>query len=316
MNNDYVGKKNEEIIKILRKKYNDFIKKYDLYLLMFIGMYDIYINEKNQKLKNSHLDYATFAFKSSIFLRILLQDKSLNKEKSLKFLKKWDSEIITYISDDEVELTSNDELKNYAKDNYDLDTWLKYASNELSLINSEEKFVLTEEIWRDMIIDVENAYNAYVESSESLDLLGSYRKTAKDNSIAALNTSFYAFWLPLVAIIIFGIKFVVELFGDAGIIMNGGWLSFFFFVILLIWVMIGSNGMYCTCSNCHKWNSLQLVSDSVIDSEKYWERKHYMEKNYNNPVHVMVEKSVHEERYVCKHCGNKEIKYRTTKKEL
>ena len=177
-------------------------------------------------------------------------------------------------------------------------------------------FSLKQEEWNQFLADVENAYRAYVGPQNSIDLLGQYGKTSVENANSASNISLFAFWLPLFLIIAMVIKFFMELLGEEGIVLSGGWWSLGFFVVLIIWVSIGNSGRYCTCANCHKWNSLKLDGDYIIDSRDTWKTKKYYEngRNYSKQVPIRVEK--HEEHYTCEHCGNKEIKYRTTEREL
>ena len=247
-------------------------------------------------------------------------------KKTKKFLRNINEEIYEVLEN--ATKFDKEKIKLYLKEhdaegdlaNANFDAWRKAAFNlytKIENVNADKsKFSLKQEEWNQFLADVENAYRAYVGPQNSIDLLGQYGKTSVENANSASNISLFAFWLPLFLIIAMVIKFFMELLGEEGIVLSGGWWSLGFFVVLIIWVSIGNSGRYCTCANCHKWNSLKLDGDYIIDSRDTWKTKKYYEngRNYSKQVPIRVEK--HEEHYTCEHCGNKEIKYRTTEREL
>lgn len=109
---------------------------------------------------------------------------------------------------------------------------------------------LKEEEFAAFLTNLQDAYNAYVGPLKDLDLIGEYAKTSADNEKSAVTINIFAFWLPLILIVLMVICFFIELFGDGGILFKGGWWSVVVFVVLIIWAAIGNDGRYCTCSNC------------------------------------------------------------------
>lgn len=316
--NEFVGKSKEKILQEIYNKCEKFLDKYNHYFIFFGGWYDSYSRETDREKKEYFVDLSRSEFLMSLFIKILLNTSEKDKKKVTKFLKNLNSEYA-----DEFCGLSNEELQKQIADSnpsdddpgFDFDKWLKKSYNKLAAMKSYD-WELNEEIWHDFILDIQNAYNAYVEPENSLNLLGQYEKTSAQNETDASNKAFVMLYLPVLLIIVMVIKFLIELFGESGIVMSGGWTSVIIFVVLIIWACIGGSGKSNTCSNCKKWNSLKLVDDRIIDSRDTWRTKNITQngRTYQKQVAVRIDR--HEEHYVCAHCGNKEIKYRDSEHQL
>ncbi len=324
--NEYENLDSEKILASIHDKYEEFKQKCGV-TIIFIGGWNSAISDNaSDEEVTKYLEYSIDDFTTSLFIKLLLNSTEEEMKKTKKFLRNINEEIYEVLEN--ATKFDKEKIKSYLKEhdaegdlaNANFDAWRKAAFNlytKIENVNADKsKFSLKQEEWNQFLADVENAYRAYVGPQNSIDLLGQYGKTSVENANSASNISLFAFWLPLFLIIAMVIKFFMELLGEEGIVLSGGWWSLGFFVVLIIWVSIGNSGRYCTCANCHKWNSLKLDGDYIIDSRDTWKTKKYYEngRNYSKQVPIRVEK--HEEHYTCEHCGNKEIKYRTTEREL
>lgn len=315
----YLEKTDDEILQSVYDECEKFFMSHSS-TFGYCGGYNLlaFKNEPYEK-QVKVIEIAKSEFVMSLFVYILLQASEKEHEKAIMFLRNIDADCLDEIK---ANFGLNDEglKKALEKTNstfasYDYREWRKSVFYNLSRMRDYDSG-LKEEEFAAFLTNLQDAYNAYVGPLKDLDLIGEYAKTSADNEKSAVTINIFAFWLPLVLIILMIICFFIELFGDGGILFKGGWWSIAVFVVLIIWAAIGNDGRYCTCSNCKKWGSLKLEHDYIIDSYDTWRTKTITEngRNYTKQVAVRIDK--HEEHYVCQHCGNKETKYRETETEL
>ncbi len=325
--NEYTDKSKEKILQMIYEKFEQFLKDYRIFLLFFSGWESSYTNADEDADKMRFVDYSEQEFKGSLFARMIINSTDEEKEKTIEFIRNIDSDIV-----DDLETEFNldkEKLKNkmeadktdYINKNYsgfDFDKWQKQAFHEL-LRMKDSGWELTEEIWREFIINIENAFNAYVEPVTPLNLLGEYKKTVSENASSSNLKAFYMFYLPIGIIIVMVIDFLKAIFSpqEESIVMSCGWWSLAIFIVLIIWACVGNEGRNTTCSKCKKWGSLTLVKDTIIASENAIRNRTETDRNgrqYTRQVMVRVDK--HKLEYVCNHCGSEETRYSTTEREL
>lgn len=328
--NEYIGKSKEKILQMIYKRYDRFISKNEKYLLYFSGWDYSYYNDKTEEDDRAYyLERSTKGFLESLFMRILLSVDEVNeeeKQKAVEFLKNIDSDTIETIESlyelDKAQIMKEIEEDSRSKASRssmfaseDFDDWLVRSFDKLASMKGSD-WTLTEDEWRDFLLDIEEAYNAYVEPTSPFNILKRYKKTTKENAKESTNKAIYMYYVPLILVIGMIIGFVIEFFGEPGMIMSGGWWSVGIFVFLIIWTSVGGSGKSNTCSTCHKWNGLRLDSDTIISSRETWRTKTVYENGRNHQRQVVVRIDEHKEEYTCTNCGAHETKYRTSEHEL
>ena len=325
--NEYTGKSKEKILQMIYEKFDQFLKDYRIFLLFFSGWESSYTNANKDDDKMCFVDYSEQEFKGSLFAKMIINSTDEEKEKTIEFIRNIDSDIVDELESEfdldkeklknKIEADKTDYI-NKSYSGFDFDKWQKQAFHEL-LRMKDSSWELTEEIWREFIINIENAFNAYVEPITPLNLLGEYKKTVSENASSSNLKAFYMFYLPVGIIIVMVIDFLKGIFSPQGesIVMACGWWSLAIFIILIIWACIGNEGRNTTCSKCKKWGALTLVKDTIIASENAIRNRTETDKNgrqYTRQVMVRVDK--HKLEYVCNHCGSEETRYSTTEREL
>ena len=319
LDNIYLEKTDDEILQTIYDEYEKFFREKDVNFA-YCGGYDLSIHRDEPfEEKSKIIEIAKSEFVMSLFVYILLQANEKEQKKAIKFLKNIDDDYLDEIKENFG--LKHENLKEALSKTgslfaaYDYCEWRKSVFYKIIEMRDYD-WNLKEEEFINFLTNLQNAYNAFVKPENNLNLLGDYTKTSSENAKAASTINIFAFWLPLVLIVLMVICFFIELFGDGGILFKGGWWSVVVFVVLIIWAAIGNDGRYCTCSNCKKWGSLKLEHDYIIDSYDTWKTKTITEngRNYTKQVAVRIDK--HEEHYVCQYCGNKETKYRETETEL
>ena len=159
------------------------------------------------------------------------------------------------------------------------------------------------------LLFLEESYNRYVKPETNLNILLNHQSNVEENKSVSSSKAFTHFYLPIILIVGMVILFFIELFDDGGIIMEGGWFSIIFFVILIIWASVGASGKECTCGYCGKWNALKLTSDRIIDSKDTWRTKVEYVNNRRYEKQVAVRIDLHEKHYICENCNNETVKY-------
>lgn len=316
--NEFTNLTKEKILQLSYEKYEEYMEKYSYFSIFFSDYHAIWKNSE-QKEKRKYSKKAEFDFTKSLFMYILLNTNQADEKKTIKFLKNLDADVMDDIKE-EFEYDHDLMQKEATEDSdlfvgLDFNKWKKTIFHQLTRMK-DSGWDLTDEIFKGFIKDIENGYNAYVAPEKPLDILGDYCKTSSDNERDASTKKIYMFILPIVLIIAMAVLFLIELFGDGGFITDGGWWSVGVFVILIIWAGIGSSGNANTCSLCKKWNALELVGDEIIDSRDSWrtETKYVNGRSYSHQVPIRIER--HKEYYKCRHCGEREIKYRDTEHRL
>lgn len=252
--NEFTNKTKEKILQLSYEKYEEYMDKYGYFAIFFSDYYDIWKDaEKKEKTKYRELAEANLT--KSLFMHILLNTNQDDQKKTIKFLKNLDADVMEDIKEDyEYDHESMKEAATEDSDLFvglDFSKWRKRIFNKLTRMN-DSGWELTEEIFKEFIKDIENAYNAYITPEKPLDILGEYNKTSSENEKDASSKKFYMFILPIILIIVMAVLFLVQLFGEGGFIIDGGWWSVGAFVILIIWAGIGSSGNANTCSLCKK----------------------------------------------------------------
>lgn len=319
INNVYLEKTDDEILQSVYDQCEKFFEAYSSNFA-YCGGHNL-LNFKNEPYEKQLeiIETTKAEFVMSLFVYILLQASEKEHKKAVMFLRNIDAGYL-----DEIKKNfglSNDGLKKALEETdslyaaYDYREWRKSVFYNLSRMRDYD-WDLKEEEFIAFLTNLQNAYNAYVSPEKDLDLIGEYTKTSVDNAKSASTINIFAFWLPLVLIILMVICFFIELFSSDGEMFRFGWWSVAAFIILVIWAVIGNNGRINTCPNCKKWGALKLEHDYIIDSYETWRTKTITEnaRNYTKQVAVRIDK--HEEHYVCQHCGKKETRYRETETQL
>lgn len=315
----------EEILKEVSKKYMKFhVLKYCNIFAYASEEYhallkqELDLDPENLEDIENILDLANNQFYMSLL--IYCYNKVDNSEKTKEFFKNLFPNLVDGILESSQEKLQELGYNNYEKVIKDIIslTMRMKKQKEQKIQNGEdigESYKMYDEI-EPYLQFLEKSYNKYVNPQTPLNILVEHQTNVVENQTEASNKAFWQYYLPIILMVIMIIKFLFELFGEKGIIMELGWFSVIFFVILIIWIAIGSSGKSLTCETCGKWNSLKLTKDYIIDSKDSWKTKVEYINNRRIEKQVPIRIDVHEKHFICENCHNECVRYIQEETEL
>jgi hypothetical protein len=307
----------EGILKLVTKKYLRFqVQKYNHLFVFASPKYSeslkVALDANNMELADSTIELATKQFYMSLFM--YCYNNIDHSEKTKEFFRNiYPNLVDTYLESDEEsqKILDYDHYETIIQNVISLTMRMKKKKEDLRLNHQEvdeDSYKMYEEI-EPYLLFLEESYNRYVKPETNLNILLNHQSNVTANKSDASGKAFIHFYLPIMLITGMVILFFIELFGEGGLIMELGWVSVIFFIILIIWATIGASGKECTCGYCGKWNALKLTSDHIIDSKDTWKTKVEYINNHRYEKQVAVRIDLHEKHYICENCNNETVKY-------